>query len=117
MTPEKFEVICNSRKSIKELLLDQSKIAGVGNIYAAEALWFAGIDPRRIANTLPPLGPRSRFELFLSIRSVLRQALERRLNYNGLKIYRRDVCPVCGGTVTAEDIKGRTTYWCPTCQV
>lgn len=116
MTPEKFDAICESKKTIKELLLDQNKIAGVGNIYAAEALWYAGIDPRRVAKTLPSLGTNSRFALFLAIRSVLRQALERRLDYSGLRVYRRDECYVCKSKITAEDIKGRTTYWCPTCQ-
>jgi formamidopyrimidine-DNA glycosylase len=46
------ELTTASRTPIKQLLLDQGRIAGIGNIYAAESLWRAGIDPRRAANTL-----------------------------------------------------------------
>ena len=111
---EQFHNICrNYKKSVKELLLDQSKIAGVGNIYAAEACWYSRIDPHRLSKDLNNM---ERANLFFAVRSVLRQALERRLDYAGLKIYRRKNCSICQTSVSSDKIKGRTTYWCPKCQ-
>ncbi len=114
MTPEKFVVTLEgSGKPVKELLMEQSKIAGVGNIYASEACWHALIHPLRPASTLEE---EEQLALFLSVRSVLRQALERRLDYSGLKIYRREKCPRCGDKTATQKLKGRTTYWCQRCQ-
>ncbi len=114
MTPVKFvATLEKSGLPVKELLMEQEKIAGVGNIYASEACFHAQINPLRPASGL---SEEEQLALFLSIRSVLRQALERRLDYGGLKIYRREKCPKCGDKTATQKMKGRTTYWCPTCQ-
>lgn len=114
MTPVKFVALLESSgKPVKELLMDQGKIAGVGNIYASEACWHARVNPLRPASNL---GEEEQLALFISIRSVIRQALERRLDYGGLKIYRREKCPKCGERTATQKLKGRTTYWCQRCQ-
>lgn len=110
------ELFEKSKKAVKELLMDQGKMAGLGNIYAAEACWAARIDPFRIANTLDE-AEASR--LYHSSRTVLKQALDRRLDYGSLMVYRRKKCPSLGCkdvAIQSKKLKGRTTYWCPSCQ-
>jgi formamidopyrimidine-DNA glycosylase len=119
-----------TRRRIKEVLLDQRVVAGVGNIYASEALHRAGIDPRARADRLS--GPMVR-ELHDAIRAVLREAIRARgttfLTYAGsdgesgefyerLRVYDRaeETCPRCGGTVRRIVQGQRSTYFCPTCQ-
>ena len=68
-----LEIASVSRAPIKPLLMDQAKIAGLGNIYSSEALWRAKIDPRRIAGTISEDESR---ELHGAILSVLQQAIE-----------------------------------------
>jgi formamidopyrimidine-DNA glycosylase len=119
-----------TRRRIKEVLLDQRVVAGVGNIYASEALHRAGIDPRARADRLS--GPMVR-ELHRAIRSVLRESIRSRgttfLTYAGsdgesgefyerLRVYDRadERCPRCGGTVRRIVQGQRSTYFCPTCQ-
>jgi len=114
LTSEHFNALCTGHyKSVKELLMNQDKIAGIGNIYASEACWFAGVDPHRTSDSLTGV---ERNRLFLGIRSVLRQALERRLDYGGLKVYRRKQCQNCESPIITDKIKGRSTYWCARCQ-
>ena len=123
-----------SRAPIKLFLLDQQKLAGVGNIYAAESLWRARIDPRRPANTLTLAEVTA---LHHSIVDVLNEALEqmgtsfrtsvsdyRDANgrdgqfQNHLAIYGRqgDPCERCGGTIERIVQGGRSTCLCPQCQ-
>lgn len=112
--PQFDEVMRGGRKkTVKEMLVLQDRIAGVGNIYACEALWKAHVRP-----TLPAvqLNDQETVDLFESVKSVMSAALDRGLNYDGLKIYRRSTCPDCSGPVSNEKIKGRSTYWCPKCQ-
>ncbi len=123
-----------SRAPIKQLLLDQKKVAGIGNIYAAEALWRAKLDPRRRANNL------SRAEigrLHKAIVSVLREAVEGLgttlgtsvSDYhpttdaagsfqNHLAVYGREgePCGRCGGDIERVIQAGRSTCFCPACQ-
>jgi formamidopyrimidine-DNA glycosylase len=65
--------LSRSKRPVKEFLLDQTKIAGIGNIYSCEALWRARVDPRRRANSLKS---REVERLHKAIVSVLRRALE-----------------------------------------
>ncbi|MBA2564961.1 MAG: DNA-formamidopyrimidine glycosylase, partial [Gemmatimonadetes bacterium] len=119
-----------TRRRIKEVLLDQRVIAGVGNIYAAEALFRAGIDPRARSNHLS--GPAVA-GLHEAIRSVLRDAIEHRgttfLTYadsagdsgafqDRLRVYDRaaEPCPTCGKPVRRIVQGQRSTYFCPGCQ-
>ncbi len=119
-----------TRRPIKEVLLDQRVLAGLGNIYASEALHRAGIDPRSRANRLS--GPAAR-ELHDAIRAVLSQAIRSKgttfLTYAGadgeagafygrLRVYDRaeETCPRCGGIVRRIVQGQRSTYFCPRCQ-
>ncbi len=123
-----------SRAPTKQLLLDQRKIAGIGNIYAAEALWRAGIDPRRPANSLELDEITA---LHAGIRSVLSDAIaqlgttigssisdyrhsshEAGSFQNQLAVYGRErvPCERCGTPIERIIQAGRSTCFCPTCQ-
>jgi formamidopyrimidine-DNA glycosylase len=101
---------------IKARLLDQQAIAGVGNLLADEALWRAGLSPRR------PAGELSEEELD-ALRRALRAATRDAMRQGGVHTgqiiaHRRpgEHCPRDGTTMTRATIGGRTTWWCPTCQ-
>ncbi len=123
-------ILGGSRAPVKSVLLDQRRLAGVGNIYASEALYLARLDPRRPANRVLPDEAR---RLHRSVRQVLRRALERAgttfRDYravNGrsgsfqteLRAYGRDGarCRRCGGRIERIVQSGRSTYLCPGCQ-
>lgn len=116
MTAEQFAATFSAGRAsghpIKAALMEQDMIAGAGNIYAAEACWLAKIDPRRKGETL---GEQELRLLFSSVRLVLQSALDRKLDYGGLNIYRRKKCG-CGAETKTEKLVGRTTTWCPACQ-
>ena len=113
VTEEHMRKILDSKKTVKEILTDQAKLAGVGNIYVAEACWGAGILPHRVASTL---SQDEVCELWAATRATLHSAIARKLDYGDLHIYRRTKCPVCEGPVTTEKLKGRSSYWCAKCQ-
>jgi formamidopyrimidine-DNA glycosylase len=127
------------RKSpVKSVLLDQSTIAGLGNIYVCEALHRARIDPRQTAAALVA-GANSRSnaieDLATAIREVIAEAIEAggsslrdhirtdgSLGYfqHRFRVYDREgaACPTpgCGGTVSRIVQSGRSTFFCPDCQ-
>jgi formamidopyrimidine-DNA glycosylase len=126
------ETLARSRRTLKTLLLDQTKVLGLGNIYAAEALFRAGINPFKIASELS--GPRVE-RLHQAIRDVLRAAVSgsstSRINLenaNGFsygeafgrdwQVYEREgqACLKCGARIRRLQHGGRSTYWCPRCQ-
>jgi len=115
---------------LKTLLLDQSFVAGVGNIYADEALWRARLHPLRPANTLAAAEVR---RLHRAIRSVLRQGIVNRgasfsdyvdaageegANAERLMVYRRtgEPCYRCGRPIQRIVVGQRSTHFCPRCQ-
>lgn len=116
---------------VKVFIMDQGVVVGVGNIYASEALFSAGIDPRRAAGDLE-LDEWNR--LVAEIKAVLRYAIRKGgstiRNYRTvdgseggfqrtLKIYGKTggECPACGGPVHVIRQGGRSTFFCPECQV
>jgi formamidopyrimidine-DNA glycosylase len=108
------------RGAIKPVLLDQGVVAGLGNIYAAEALWQARISPRATASSL---GPRRLTALVEAIRLVLGRARETRARYSEtfagrFRVYDREgrACPRCGARIRRITQAGRSTYYCPRCQ-
>ena len=109
------------RAAIKPALLDQRVVAGVGNIYAAEALWRARIDPRVVA---PSLGPMRAARLVAAIRDVMHDALGMPGRYQDgealhrLAVYGRqdEPCVRCGAPVRRIVQAGRSTYFCTGCQ-
>jgi formamidopyrimidine-DNA glycosylase len=126
-TDEDFDVnvlrsaLRTRRGPIKPVLLDQRVVAGLGNIYAAEALWHAGISPRVAANRL---GPARVARLADAMRFVLHDAIESPGRYrtgessNALHVYGREgeACDRCGAAVRRIVQSGRSTYFCPRCQ-
>ncbi len=118
------------RAKIKSLLLDQTFIAGLGNIYVDEALHRARINPQRIAASLKP---REVTNLYHAIRKVLREGIKNRGttfrdyvdgdgrmgNYQGLlRVYSREgqPCLNCETEIKRMKLSGRSSYFCPRCQ-
>lgn len=130
-TLPEFEANLRGRKRvIKSLLLDQSFLAGVGNIYADEALYYAGVRPTRKSDTLTP---EEMAALYDSIRRVLNMGIEREgasidlyLKPDGSKgdmqnavaVYGRAgrPCLKCGTPIERITLNGRGTHFCPACQ-
>ncbi len=120
----------NSRRSLKPLLLDQQVVAGIGNIYADEALHHAGLHPNRRADGL---NSREAKALYRAVKEVLREGVSHRgtsirnyLDAEGragrhqdfLKVHNRAgrPCPRCGSTIEKIKCGGRGTCFCPSCQ-
>ncbi|MNH50559.1 Formamidopyrimidine-DNA glycosylase [compost metagenome] len=119
------------KTSIKAALLDQSVVAGVGNIYADESLWGAKIHPKRLVNTITS----AEFErLYTELRLVMNLAIEkggstdknyvnaegRRGSYMDFaRVFRREgmACPRCGAEIIKFKAAGRGTHICPDCQL
>lgn len=105
--------------AIKPVLLDQRVAAGVGNIYAAEALWEARIDPRAPAKSLTR---RQVADLAAAIRVVLDRGRAGGRRYRdgaaSLRVYDREgaPCPRCGTSIARIVQAGRSTCFCPRCQ-
>ncbi|HBC92195.1 MAG TPA: formamidopyrimidine-DNA glycosylase [Pelotomaculum sp.] len=115
---------------IKPLLLDQTFIAGMGNIYTDEALHRAKINPERLSTTLTP---HEIARLYHAIREVLQEGIENRgttmrdfMDGNGragsyqelLQVYSREgePCPHCSRPIVRKKVGGRSSYYCPFCQ-
>ncbi len=124
------QLTSKSRRPLKEFLLDQSRIAGVGNIYSCEALWHAKLSPFRLANSLKPNEAKA---LYKAIVSVLRRALQLCLNpapnfsdaewwFQGiegiLRVYQREgePCKRDGRPIKRTTKGNRSTYFCAHCQ-
>lgn len=125
-----FEACRDAKRAIKAVLLDQRVLAGVGNIYADESLFRAGIDPRTIARRLKPDRLAA---LADAVRVVLAQAVE--LRGSTLRDYRDpsgqpgsaqlthavygragEPCVRCSTALKACRLVQRATVWCPACQ-
>jgi len=124
------KVISKRTKSIKAILLDQKIVAGIGNIYADESLYSAGISPFREAKTIKN---NELINLKESIVNVLKKSigsggttfsdfrdLEGESGNFGVQtnVYRRTgkECRKCGNLIERQKITGRSTHWCPNCQ-
>jgi formamidopyrimidine-DNA glycosylase len=115
---------------VKAAILDQRNVAGIGNIYADEALWYARIHPRREAGSLDPGELKA-------LRVGIRRALERGIARQGstlrdyvlpdgtygamqdeFNVYGRagKPCRRCGSPIERIVLGGRGTWYCPTCQ-
>jgi formamidopyrimidine-DNA glycosylase len=120
-----------SRRSLKQLLLDQTRVLGLGNIYAAEALFLAGVNPMKASHGLS----KARTErLYRAVREILQEAIDAgstlRIDlsdgngdYIGTserfwRVYEREgePCVRCGTQIKRVVHGGRSTYYCPKCQ-
>jgi formamidopyrimidine-DNA glycosylase len=110
-------LLAGKRAPIKVALLDQRLVAGIGNIYAAEALWRAKINPRRVAGSLTR-GEAGR--LLRALRAVMGAAVRYAYGEGGdrFRVYDRagQPCSRCGTTIERITQAGRSTYFCPYCQ-
>lgn len=124
------EQLKRRKVAVKKGLLDQEIIAGIGNIYADEALFLAGIHPARL---IPSLTPEEIDKLYHAIRQVLSESLKNRgttkrdyrdgdgnpgSNQEMLKVYDRKGLPClqCQNMIVKMNFGGRGTHFCPICQ-
>jgi formamidopyrimidine-DNA glycosylase len=124
------EILGSSRRAVKQVLMDQEKVAGLGNVWSSEALWRARIDPRRRADRI---GEQETRRLRTAIVDVLRRALQSCLvpapdfrdpqwEFEGadriIRVYDREgrKCPRCGKRIRRVRQGNRSTYFCPGCQ-
>lgn len=118
---------CKGKKvSLKVALLDQRIVAGLGNIYASEALHHARLSPTRRASTIATATGKPKPEarrLATSVKAVLTNAITRRETpYRSarFRVYEREglkcLRPGCGGTIKRITQAGRSTFYCPKCQ-
>jgi formamidopyrimidine-DNA glycosylase len=130
-TPQLLRALAKGRRGpIKSFLLDQRNVAGVGNIYADEALFRAGVHPRRAAGSLTP-------RQYALLRDTIREVLAAGIDAHGASIddfrhldgargsfqdrflvHRREgePCPTCGRPIEKTVAGGRGTYLCRHCQ-
>jgi formamidopyrimidine-DNA glycosylase len=125
------DTLARSRRTLKQLLLDQTKVLGLGNIYAAEALFLSRINPFAAADTI---SKQRALRLHAAIREIIQEAIDcgstLRIDledgdgsYFGTlerfwRVYERegDPCVNCGTRIRRVMHGGRSTYWCPRCQ-
>ena len=129
-TPEYLSEIFKRKAGIKGLLLDQSVVAGLGNIYVDEVLFAAGVHPSRKADTLTP---EETGAIHAATRDILGRAIELRGTtfdsyhdafgekgkyQHQLKVFTRagEPCPVCGTEISKLRVAGRGTHVCISCQ-
>jgi formamidopyrimidine-DNA glycosylase len=115
---EFLELMETRRGRVKAALLDQSFIAGVGNLLADEALWRARIHPAR---RIEDLSTDERVGVFRTLRSVIRQTVDRypggfRFRSDGITGRPTARCPRCRTELVRTVVGGRSTYLCPSCQ-
>lgn len=129
-----FKKLLKGKRSIKAFLLDQKYVAGIGNIYADEALWLAKIHPARHVESLEPkeiqaLHHAIIFVLTAGVENTGTTLGSNRANYfsvsgrrgsnqNNLKVFRFDgsPCPRCQTIIKKITVAQRGTHYCPNCQ-
>lgn len=132
LNQKRFDEILAKRahRTVAEVLLEQNHIAGIGNIYRSEALFLAGIRPKRIVGSLTLL---ERKKLLVSIKGVLKSAVKLRGTSDGdfrdlqglaggfqrtLFVYRRqgEKCKKCGTIIERNKLGARSVFFCKRCQ-
>ena len=125
--PQRFvEALGRDRRALGVALLDQAVIAGVGNVFRAEALFACRLHPRRVSSTVPAAEARALWE---TLEGMMRRGVEDgriitvdvpsghdRLEVPeevARRVYKRDRCAECGAEVTTDALGGRTAYVCP----
>ncbi len=120
----------NRKQSIKVVIMDSKVVVGVGNIYASEALFRAGVRPSKKSNKVSKEETK---KIFNQIKKVLSEAIEgggsTLRDYRNLKgekggfqsrhlVYGRhgEKCKKCSSKITSKVLGGRSTFWCPSCQ-
>ncbi len=126
-TPEKLiYLLSRSRERVKNFLLNQENLAGIGNAYSDEILWHARLSPTKQASKL---SIEEEENLYKAVGEVLRKAIEETRKVTGsrveinesrpfLKVHRRkgQPCPRCGARIEWISTMSRDTFYCPKCQ-
>jgi formamidopyrimidine-DNA glycosylase len=113
------QLLSTRRGGVKAALMDQTLLAGIGNLLADEILWQARLHPKR---TIASLSDEELSDLVTSIRHVVRQSIEydyvprRRSWLSHVRGRPGATCPRCGTPLARTVAAGRTTYFCPNCQ-
>jgi formamidopyrimidine-DNA glycosylase len=114
------ELLSGRRGSVKSFFMNQSNIAGMGNVYTDEALYQAGIHPSLPANKLEDEQIDGLYE---RMQKMLKQAIKAQANPEKMPedwlLPNREEdgdCPRCQGKIKTAKVSGRTTYFCPKCQ-
>lgn len=124
------EELAKTKKNIKAFLLSQEKIAGIGNIYADEVLFFAKVSPKRLSNSISQeeaqrihQGIVEKLKLGIkaggaSIRNYVNNDGEKGNFQNLIQVYGKKGCQCadCGRDFITETVAGRTSTYCPCCQ-
>jgi len=131
LTTDRFLKLIKSKNSnIKNILLDQAVISGIGNIYATDALFMANINPHTKTKVITS---NQAEKLLNAIKTILSESIQHRgstlpdrmyvdifgkegTHQKYFRIYMKEKCPTCKTNVVVEKISGRSTYYCPTCQ-
>lgn len=132
ITAESFILITKQPKyqnrMLKDLLLEQRYIAGIGNIYASEICYESFIDPHTLIKNLRDTQIE---QIYYNIKKILDRAIKnggttlkdyrngkgnKGNNQNFLKAYKQKECKKCNKPIQKSNIKGRSTFWCPSCQ-
>lgn len=125
-----WESLRGKKVALKVALMDQKVVVGVGNIYASEALYAAGVKPQLAAEKL---SKERAHQVVAEIKRILKLSIRRGGSsisdfaqasgdsgyfQNEFKVYGREgeSCPTCKGTIKAAVMGGRNTFWCPRCQ-
>ena len=110
-----IDVLRRTSRAVKTALMDQQRIAGIGNLIADEIFYEAGVDPRRAASDLDD----DEFSaLWAGVRRTRKRVLERNGSHQGVLIQsgareRGGRCPRCNVEIQRVQVGGRTTYFCP----
>lgn len=131
ISAEEFLKLLKRKKStIKNVLLDQSIISGLGNIYATDTLFLSKVNPK---TSTQDLTLKQSEEILKYSREILKEGIKNRgstlpdkmyvdifgksgTQQNFFRIYGKNICPICNSKTVFEKINGRGTYYCPTCQ-
>lgn len=118
-----LERLAGARGPLKPTLMDQARVGGLGNIYAAEICWLARLSPLRPAGSLSPAEAERLAEAATTVLEAAVAACRAEpivyVNQGGdnpFAIYQRQACPRCSAPLTRTTQAGRSTYWCPSCQ-
>lgn len=118
LTRKEFQELLEKKKgAVKPVLMDQSVIAGIGNVYADEILFQTSVHPLREVNALSSDDLKSMYSSMMNIfkRAIDKEAERDAFSEQYLLRHRKkkETCPKCGGQIQAKTIGGRTTYFCP----
>lgn len=113
-------MVHGTRATVKSCLMNQKRIAGIGNVYSDEILFHSHLPPKRKSNTLTEQETK---QLYRKMRYVLALAIDRKADPTGVPVswllphrQKGQACPRCNKTIRQARVAGRSAFWCPNCQ-